>query len=59
MTEKESSEQVKEITIDAGKVKCSKCNRELRSSCDWVGNHNNILCEDCYQNLAFPSLEKH
>jgi hypothetical protein len=37
-------------------VKCSKCNRSIKYSYKWVGDHKNILCEGCYKDLAFPLL---
>jgi formylmethanofuran dehydrogenase subunit E len=37
-------------------VKCSKCNRTIKNSYKWVGDHKNILCEGCYKDLAFPLL---
>ena len=47
-------------SVNVGKVKCSKCNRELTSPYktigDWIGNNNNVLCEACYQDLVFPFL---
>lgn len=58
ITEKESVEQPQEKTINAGKVKCSKCNRELKSFCECVGDHIYMLCEDCYQDLAFPYFKR-
>ena len=57
MTENKSSEQGKEIIINPNKLKCLICNRELRSSCEYIGNQNDVLCEDCYQELAFPHLK--
>ena len=56
MAEKDGFEKAKEINIDTGKVKCSKCNRELRNFYEWIGDRKNILCEGCYQNLIFPFL---
>jgi formylmethanofuran dehydrogenase subunit E len=47
-------EQKKDTAIDIEKAKCSKCNRGLRSSDNWVGDQNTILCKGCYQDLAFP-----
>jgi len=52
------SEQAKDKDIGAEKVKCSKCNRELRFSSEWIGDHQNALCEACYENIAFPFLRE-
>ena len=58
--EKDLYEPTADKSVDVGKVKCSKCNRELISPYkmigNWTGNDNNVLCEDCYENLIFPFL---
>ena len=57
---KDFYEPTADKSVDVGKVKCSKCNRELISPYkmigNWTGNDNNVLCEDCYENLIFPFL---
>ncbi len=57
---KDFNEPTADKSVNVGKVKCSKCNRELISPYkmigDWIGNNNNVLCEDCYEDLIFPLL---
>ena len=53
ITEKEYSNIAQELAVDVENVKCSKCNRALRSPSEWVGVPKNALCEDCYKNLLF------
>jgi formylmethanofuran dehydrogenase subunit E len=57
---KDFYEPTADKSVNIGKVKCSKCNRELISPNkmigDWIGNNNNVLCEACYQDLLFPPL---
>ena len=42
-------------TVRAGKIKCDRCNRELKSSCEWIRGDNRLLCQACYQNLLLPN----
>lgn len=56
MSTKNSHNLVEDKKVDAEKVKCSNCNRELKFTYQWIGDHQNALCEGCYQNLVFPFL---
>ncbi|MFC1515941.1 hypothetical protein ACFL7E_04185 [Thermodesulfobacteriota bacterium] len=53
-TKRDYFEQAKDSATDIEKAKCSNCNRELGSPNKWIGDQNSVLCEGCYQDLAFP-----
>ena len=53
----DQSNLVEDKKVDAAKIKCSNCNRELKFSYQCIGDRQNALCEDCYQNLVFPFLK--
>ncbi len=53
LTKKDSAESTADKSVDIG-VKCSKCNSSLKYSYKWVGDQQDVLCEDCYKDLAFP-----
>jgi NAD-dependent SIR2 family protein deacetylase len=55
ISEKEYSNKTIELSADVADVKCSKCNRTLRSPTEWVGVLEYPLCEDCYKYLVFYS----
>jgi len=52
IAEKEYSKKELEKTIDGADVKCSKCNRLLKSPAEWLGNLESALCENCYKYLV-------
>jgi hypothetical protein len=52
MIKKRYFNEEQEKTIYAKDVKCSKCNRLLRSPSEWLGHLENALCEDCYNCLV-------
>ena len=52
ITEKEYLNKAQEKTADVEIVRCSKCNRALRSPSEWEGDLKNALCEDCYKYLV-------
>lgn len=39
------------------KIRCDTCNRELKSSVEWIRTGNGIICESCYQNLLLPNMK--
>ena len=39
---------------NTGLQKCDSCNRELRSSDDWVCSDHRLICNICYHNLVTP-----
>ena len=55
LTKKDSAKSTADKCVEIG-IKCSKCNRALKYSYKWVGDHKDILCEGCYKDLAFPLL---
>ena len=57
ITNEDRPNLVEDKKVDAGKVRCSKCDQELKFSYQWIGDRQNALCEDCYQNLVFPFLK--
>ena len=52
-----STKGLKDKAMNAKIVKCSNCNRELRSSSIWIEDRQHILCQACYLDLAFPFLD--
>jgi hypothetical protein len=56
ISSEDRSYPVEKKNVDAGKVKCSRCNRELKFSYQWIGDRQDALCEGCYQSLVFPFL---
>ena len=44
------------ITEDSntGLTKCDTCNRELKSSEEWVCSDHRVICDICYRNLLSP-----
>ena len=42
-------------TVDAGLRKCDSCNRELRSSSEWICSSHRVICDVCYRNLFDPN----
>jgi hypothetical protein len=40
------------------KVKCSRCNCELKSPSEWLRSKNRVLCEICYLNLLYPNSSR-
>ncbi len=39
---------------NTGLQKCDYCNRELRSSTEWVCSDHHVICNTCYRNLLSP-----
>lgn len=37
-----------------GLQKCDACNREMRSSDEWVCSDHRVICDNCYRNLLAP-----
>jgi formylmethanofuran dehydrogenase subunit E len=40
-----------------GHLRCSKCGHLIKSFSEWVGDGERILCEFCYRNVMFSSLD--
>jgi hypothetical protein len=40
-----------------GHFRCSKCGHLIKSFSEWVGDGERIVCEFCYRNLTFSSLD--
>ena len=40
---------------NTGLRKCDSCNREMRSSDDWVCSDHRVICDICYSNLLAPN----
>lgn len=36
-------------------IRCSTCNRELKTFQDCIQNDKKALCEDCYRALVYPN----
>ena len=46
-------------TSHDGKIVCSECGMELRSSHEWVrGDNDKVLCIWCYKDYMFPHLDE-
>ena len=55
ITERSCAEEKLAETVSAKKIKCDRCNRELKSSYEWIRGDNRLLCQTCYQNLLLPN----
>ena len=44
---------------NTGLQKCDSCNRELRSSTEWVCSDHQVICNSCYRNLLTPDKKIH
>ena len=40
---------------NTGLRKCDSCNRELKSSDEWVCSDHRVICDVCYHNLLAPN----
>ncbi len=38
-------------------LRCSMCNRELKSFQECIQSDRRALCEDCYRSLVYPNRE--
>jgi len=39
---------------NTGLQKCDICNRELKSSTEWVCSDHRVICNTCYRNMLAP-----
>jgi len=56
MIKEDGFKRVEDKAFYADMVRCSKCSRALKSSSKWIGDHQKVLCESCYKDIAFPFL---
>ena len=42
-------------TADIELTKCDSCNRELKSSSEWIRSDERLICDLCYRNLLNPN----
>ncbi len=55
VTDKTCAERMLDETANSRLRKCDSCNRELKSSLDWVCSDHRVLCDTCYQSLLNPN----
>jgi len=53
--EKACAERVLDETANTELMKCDSCNRELKSSSEWICSDHRVICDICYQNLLNPN----
>jgi len=53
-TDRSCAERMVLENTNTGLQKCDSCNRELRSSEDWVCSDHRVICNICYHNLVTP-----
>ena len=49
------AERMLDETANAELKKCEFCNRESRSSSEWICSDLRVICDNCYQNLLNPN----
>ena len=54
ITEKAFAERTAAKTATAELMKCDSCNREMKTSVDWICSGQRIICNICYRNLLNP-----
>ena len=54
-TERSCAERMVGENTNTGLRKCDSCNRELRSSEEWVCSDHRVICDICYSNLLAPN----
>ena len=54
-TSKSCAERMLNETADTELLKCDSCNRELRSSSEWICSDHRVICDKCYLNLLHPN----
>ena len=52
--DKACAERMLDETANIELRKCDSCNRELRSSSEWICSDHRVICDTCYQNLLNP-----
>jgi len=55
VTEKACAERMLDKTANTALTKCDSCNRELRSSSEWICSDHRVICNVCYQNMLNPN----
>ena len=53
-TDRSCAERMVLENTNTGLQKCDSCNRELKSSEDWVCSDHRVICNICYHNLVTP-----
>ena len=54
-TDRSCAERMITEDTNTGLRKCDTCNRELRSSDEWVCSDHRVICDICYSNLLAPN----
>lgn len=54
-TDRSCAERMVVENTNTGLQKCDSCNRELRSSDEWVCSDHRVICDICYHNLLAPN----
>lgn len=53
--EKTCAEKMLDEPATAALMKCDFCNRELKSSSEWICSDHRVICDICYLNLLNPN----
>ena len=56
-TDRACAERLLDDTANAELMKCDSCNRELRSSSEWLCSNHRVICDICYQHLLNPNAK--
>ncbi len=54
-TDRSCAERLVAESTNTGLRKCDSCNRELKSSDEWVCSDHRVICDICYRNLLAPN----
>ena len=55
VTEKACAERMLDETSNSTLTRCDSCNRELKSSSEWICSDHRVICNVCYQNMLNPN----
>jgi hypothetical protein len=54
-TEKACAETMLDKAANIERMKSDSCNREMKSSSEWICSDHRVICSTCYQNLLNPN----
>ena len=54
-TDRSCAERMVAKNTNTGLRKCDSCNREVKSSEEWVCSDHRVICDICYRNLLAPN----
>ncbi len=44
-------------TMNGEEIRCDTCNRELKTSAEWIRTGNGVICDTCYRSLLSPNMK--